>query len=60
MPQEIVPYLVIIIIIHTADQDCCFMLRPPEPFELPEDNEVEVIFESVFFKTFGLAGCEGK
>jgi hypothetical protein len=36
------------------------MLKQPEPFELPEDSEVAVIFESVFFKTFGLPGCEGK
>jgi hypothetical protein len=44
----------------TAHHDFCFMFKPPEPFELPEDNEVAVIFESVFFKTFGLPGCEGK
>jgi hypothetical protein len=36
------------------------MLKPPDPFELPEDNDVDVILESVFFKTFGLPGWEGK
>jgi hypothetical protein len=36
------------------------MLKPPEPFELPDDNEVDVMLDSVFFKTFGLPGCEEK
>jgi len=43
-----------------ARHDCCFMLSPPEPFELPEDKEVDVIFESVFFKTFGLPSWGGE
>ncbi len=48
--------------IHHTHYIRCFMLNPPEPFELPEEPEVEavVILDSVFFNTFGLPGCVGK